>query len=94
MRATEQLDDVLAATPQGLMLSLGVVDGRNVWKNEFSNSLELIAKAVAKISARRVMVAPSCSLLHVPHDLALETDEAMLLAVVKNWLAFARQRLD
>jgi 5-methyltetrahydropteroyltriglutamate--homocysteine methyltransferase len=94
VRAPEQLDDVLTAAPEELMLSLGVVDGRNVWRNEYSNSLELIAKAVAKIGARRVMVAPSCSLLHVPHDLALETEEAMLPGEGKSWLAFARQKLD
>lgn len=94
VRAPEQLDDVLATAPDGLMLSLGVVDGRNIWKNDFSRSLELIGKAVEKIGTEQVMVAPSCSLLHVPYDLMLETDDAVLPANVKNWLAFARQKLD
>jgi 5-methyltetrahydropteroyltriglutamate--homocysteine S-methyltransferase len=93
VRAPDQLDAVLTAAPKELRLSVGVVDGRNIWKNAFSRSLELIAKAVENIGAERMMVAPSCSLLHVPYDLTLETDETMPLEV-KNWLAFARQKLD
>ncbi len=94
VRAADQLDELLAAAPPELVVSLGLVDGRNVWKNDFTASLELVNKAVARIGARRVMVAPSCSLLHVPHDLALESDAAMLSAEVRNGLAFARQKLD
>lgn len=93
-RAPEQLDEILAVIPSELRLSLGVVDGRNIWRNDFVRSLELIAKATKKIGAERVMVAPSCSLVHVPYDLEMETDEAALPAEIKNWLAFARQKLD
>lgn len=94
VRAPDQLDAMLTAAPKELSLSLGVVDGRNLWKNDFSRSLELITKAIENIGAERVMVAPSCSLLHVPYDLMLETDEVMLPGEVKNWLAFARQKLN
>ncbi|MGH6635502.1 MAG: 5-methyltetrahydropteroyltriglutamate--homocysteine S-methyltransferase, partial [Gammaproteobacteria bacterium] len=94
VRAPDQLDAVLPAAPMELALSLGVVDGRNLWKNNFSRSLELIAQAIENIGPQRVMVAPSCSLLHVPYDLMLETDEAMLPGEVKSWLAFARQKLN
>ncbi len=94
VRAPGQLDDILAAAPAALVLSLGLVDGRNPWKNDLTASLALVDKAIARLGAERVMVAPSCSLLHVPHDLALESDAAMLPGEVRNWLAFARQKLD
>ncbi|PJB70986.1 MAG: 5-methyltetrahydropteroyltriglutamate--homocysteine S-methyltransferase [Alphaproteobacteria bacterium CG_4_9_14_3_um_filter_47_13] len=89
-RAPEQLDIVLAKIPKGMMLSLGVVDGRNIWKNDLSASLAMIEKAVAKLGTDRVMVAPSCSLLHSPIDLDLET---AMDPQIKSWMAFAAQKL-
>jgi 5-methyltetrahydropteroyltriglutamate--homocysteine methyltransferase len=71
-------------------LSLGVVDGRNIWRNDLRGSLQRIGKAVAKLGADRVFVAPSCSLLHVPVDLGAEQQ---LDAAIRNWLAFATQKL-
>ena len=94
VRAPAQLDAVLAAAPEGLSLSLGVVDGRNVWKNDLAASLELVERAVANRGTKRVLVAPSCSLLHVPYDCTLETDGRILPAEIRNWLSFARQKLD
>lgn len=93
-RAPGQLDALLPLLEPGRHLSLGVVDGRNVWKNDFERSLGLVAKAVDKLGAQRVALAPSCSLLHVPCDLALEQETASLPAEVKRWLSFARQKLD
>jgi 5-methyltetrahydropteroyltriglutamate--homocysteine methyltransferase len=90
VRAPEQLDEVLALIPDRLKLSLGVVDGRNVWKNDYARSLQLIRKAVAKLGTDRVMIAPSCSLLHSPIDLDLET---ALDPEIRNWMAFAKQKL-
>jgi 5-methyltetrahydropteroyltriglutamate--homocysteine methyltransferase len=89
-RAPDQLDAVLAALPSGLSLSLGVVDGRNVWKNELSRTLPLVSRAVAQIGTERVLIAPSCSLLHVPYDCTAET---ALPPEISGWLAFARQKL-
>lgn len=96
VRAPEQLDRILTSDFRNgdKNLSLGIVDGRNIWKNDFSKSLILIEKATTALGADRIWLAPSCSLLHVPYDLALETDEEALPAEVKNWLAFARQKLD
>ena len=93
VRAPEQLEDVLDQLPESMSLSLGLVDGRNIWKNDFSASLELIKLAVAKKSADRLFIAPSCSLLHSPCDLDEETNEASLSTEIKNWLAFARQKI-
>ncbi len=94
VRAPAQLDQVLSLIPPQLGLSLGVVDGRNVWKNDFERSLALIGQAVEKLGSDRVALAPSCSLLHAPCDLMFEKNEAALPGEVKRWLAFARQKLD
>jgi 5-methyltetrahydropteroyltriglutamate--homocysteine methyltransferase len=91
VRAPQQIDEVVKAMPPKLSLSLGVVDGRNIWKNDYSKSLALIEKAKAVIPEERLMLSPSCSLLHSPVDLDGET---ALDADIKNWMAFAKQKLD
>ena len=58
VRAPEQLDRALEAAPPGLTLSLGVVDGRNVWRNDLERSLDLLDRAAAKLGPERIMVAP------------------------------------
>jgi len=90
VRAPEQLDAVCAAWPRGRALSLGVVDGRNIWKADLGAALGLLERAAARVGADAVWVAPSCSLLHVPRDLELER---RLDPELKNWLAFAVQKL-
>ncbi len=90
-RAPKKLDDVLKKIPASMSLSLGVVDGRNIWKNNLSESLELIEKAVKKLGAERVMVGPSCSMLHSPVDLELEK---AMDKEIRSWMAFARQKLS
>ncbi|EDL61598.1 5-methyltetrahydropteroyltriglutamate--homocysteine S-methyltransferase [Gimesia maris] len=90
VRAPEQLDDVLEQLPAEVALSLGVIDGRNIWKNDFEQSLALIEKAVNRIGADRILIGPSCSLLHSPVDLENETD---LDSEIRQWLAYARQKL-
>src|SRR5262249_54184961 len=69
---SDQLNAILMRAPKELVLSLGVVDGRNVWRSNLSALLERLAPAVAKLGSDRVQIAPSCSLLHVPIDLELE----------------------
>jgi 5-methyltetrahydropteroyltriglutamate--homocysteine methyltransferase len=91
VRGQDQLDEVLTLMPDNLMLSLGVIDGRNIWKNDYIRSLAHIKKAIAVIGKERVMIAPSCSLLHTPFDLDLET---AILPEIKNWMAFAKQKLN
>ena len=96
VRCPSQLQDILGALnlSSELRLSLGVVDGRNIWKNDFDKSLEFISRAKNQLGSDRVMVAGSCSLLHSPCDLQLEQDESRLSKEIKDWLAFARQKLD
>ena len=73
VREPEQLDAVLKAVKPEQTLSLGVVDGRNIWKTDFAKALTLLEKAKAAMGDKRLLVAPSCSLLHTPVDLAAET---------------------
>ena len=75
------------------LLSVGVVDGRNIWKNDFRKSLQYIERAADVLGDKRVIVAPSSSLLHSPHDLDLEKDTSVLRPEIKNWMAFAKQKL-
>lgn len=90
VRNPEQLDDILNVIPESLGLSLGVTDGRNIWKNDYEKSLSFIRKAVEKLGSERILIAPSCSLLHSPCDLDFETN---LNPEIKNWLAFAKQKV-
>jgi len=94
VRNPEQLDRILEKIPANLNLSLGVVDGRNIWKNDFEASLSTIKKAKEKLGSDRIFIASSCSLLHVPYDLDLETKEDSLPADIKQWMAFAKQKIN
>ena len=91
VRGPAELDAVLDALPPDRWLSLGIVDGRNVWRTDLRTALTTLRRVAAVRGNRRLMVAPSCSLLHVPVDLAQETG---LDADVKAWLAFATQKLE
>ena len=90
----QQLDVFLEKIPSTMSLSLGIVNGRNIWKNDFEKSLQLINKAKSEIGPERIILAPSCSLLHVPYDLENEHDEKGLPAAVKKRMAFARQKTE
>ncbi len=94
VRNPEQLSEVLNNIPKSLSISLGIVDGRNIWKNDFQSSLEIIKKAEEALGEERVFIAPSCSLLHCPCDLDLETNEETLTPEIKSWLAFAKQKVE
>lgn len=89
VRAPNQLDSVLKNIDSKKALSLGVVNGRNIWKTNLNASINTVKKATEAIGKERVMVAPSCSLLHVPMDLDEETE---LSDEIKNWMAFAKQK--
>ncbi|WP_019397296.1 5-methyltetrahydropteroyltriglutamate--homocysteine S-methyltransferase [Pseudoxanthomonas sp. GW2] len=90
VRAPEQLEAALDALPPGRMLSLGLVDGRNVWRTRLDNALLLARYARTRLGADNVCLAPSCSLLHVPVDLDAENG---LDPELRSWLSFAKQKL-
>jgi len=90
VRGGGELDALLDALPAERWLSLGIVDGRNVWRTDLRAALRTLRHAAVRHGARKLIVAPSCSLLHVPIDLA---QEAKLDPELKGWLAFAAQKL-
>jgi len=94
VRDPEQLERTLTIMPGNVILSMGVVDGRNIWKNDFMDSLKLIRFALNSLGSSRVMIAPSCSLLHSPCDLEMETNDAILPGEIRSWMSFARQKID
>ncbi len=75
--------------PPDKILSIGAIDGRNIWKTDLNATLYLLEPIVKKIGDR-LWIAPSCSLLHVPVD--LESEEK-LDSDIRNWLSFAKQKL-
>ncbi|MBO9650517.1 MAG: 5-methyltetrahydropteroyltriglutamate--homocysteine S-methyltransferase [Variovorax sp.] len=86
-------DDVLpllGMLPSHKVLSLGVINGRNIWKTDLTAVLNWL-EPIAERLGDRLWIAPSCSLLHVPVDLA---SEQKLDEELKSWLAFALQKLD
>ena len=89
VRAPQQLPAFLQNYPADKILSLGVVDGRNIWRCDLDGALDLLEPAKAMLK-ERLWIAPSCSLMHSPVD--LEQEEA-LDEELKSWLAFAVQKL-
>ncbi|MDB6135147.1 MAG: 5-methyltetrahydropteroyltriglutamate--homocysteine S-methyltransferase [Verrucomicrobiales bacterium] len=90
VRGAEDIGAALAGFPADKILSVGIVEGRNIWKNNYDASLAVLEKAKAAVGADRLWVAPSCSLIHSPVTLA---NEPKLDDELKNWLAFADQKL-
>ncbi|WP_351075728.1 5-methyltetrahydropteroyltriglutamate--homocysteine S-methyltransferase [Shewanella sp. CAL98-MNA-CIBAN-0140] len=87
--APEQLDVFVNALSSQQVLSIGVVNGRNVWAAD----VDLIADKVTELATRlgdRLWIAPSCSLLHCPVDVEVESQ---LITPLLGQLAFAKQKL-
>lgn len=91
VRNPEQLNDVISILNDKQTLSVGIVDGRNIWKNNFAKSVEFVESAISKLSSDRVLVATSSSLLHTPVNLENETK---LNPEIKDWFAFATQKVS
>ena len=89
VRAPEQLAVFAQAWPQNKVLSVGLIDGRNVWRANLSQVIDTLAPLNAKLG-NNLWIAPSCSLLHSPQDLAVEEK---LDGEIKSWMAFAAQKL-
>jgi len=91
VRAPEQLEAALGTVPRTLSLSLGLVDGRNVWRTDLDRALAILERAIDRLGPDRVQVAPSCSLLHCPLDIDLE---AGLDPEIRRGMAFALQKVQ
>ncbi len=90
VRAPGQLDAVLDALPDNRILSIGVIDGRNIWRSDLDQAFALASRAQARIGSEQLWLAPSCSLLHSPIDV---DDEVALNPSLRSWLAFAKQKI-
>ncbi len=90
VRGAQQAGEVVSSLRPGVVLSAGIIDGRNVWVSDLGRCLETLSAIAGKIGPERLVVAPSCSLLHVPID--VETEQG-LPGEVAEWLAFAVQKL-
>jgi len=90
INAKDEVASLVENLANDKVISLGVIDGRNIWKSNLTSILDWLAP-IAKVLGNRLWLAPSCSLLHVPVDLASETE---LDSEITNWLAFATQKLQ
>lgn len=86
-----QLEDVMNELPDTMILAMGLVNGRNIWRTNLEQALQQLERAATRLGNDRIWVCTSCSLLHVPLDIH---DENNLDMQLKGWLAFARQKLD
>ena len=89
IRAPHELISVTDWLPVHKVLSIGIVDGRNIWRTDLDAALAVLQPLAAKRNGQ-LWLAPSCSLLHVPFSLEAETD---LDGDIKSWLAFATEKL-
>ncbi|VAW60956.1 5-methyltetrahydropteroyltriglutamate--homocysteine methyltransferase [hydrothermal vent metagenome] len=90
VRGNSQLENVIQHLPENKILSLGIIDGRNIWRTDLDNALHIL-KPTQELLGDRLWIAPSCSLLHVPVNLQREEK---LDSELKSWLAFAKQKLE
>jgi len=90
LRGSGQLATFLDGYPESKILSLGIVDGRNIWRTDLDAALAVLEPAHDRLGDR-LWISAGCSLQHVPVDLA---HEKALDAEIRNWLAFAVQKLD
>lgn len=90
VRGPEQLERVAGALNDDQVLSLGLIDGRNIWRTDLDQARHTVSQPAAR-RGDKLWLAPSCSLLHVPVDLEAEQE---LDAELKAWLSFATQKLD
>ncbi|WP_175732525.1 5-methyltetrahydropteroyltriglutamate--homocysteine S-methyltransferase [Burkholderia ambifaria] len=90
INARDEVDALVRELPPDRVLSVGAINGRNIWKTDLNATLDWL-EPLANQLGERLWIAPSCSLLHVPVDLA---SEEKLDAEIRSWLAFALQKLD
>ena len=90
VRAPEQLT---AFADYDKILSVGIIDGRNIWRANLNQVLDVVEPLKAKLGDR-LWIAPSCSLLHTPYDLEVETQLQANKPELYQWLAFTLQKIQ
>jgi len=88
--SSKEIQKIIDWLPNHKILSIGLIDGRNIWKNDLEQSLEIL-NTISTRRTQNIWLAPTCSLLHVPCNLELETK---LDSNIKNWLSFGKQKLQ
>lgn len=86
-------EDALTAArylPENFILSVGIIDGSNIWTNDLTKSKSYLEKILQHITNDQLWIATSCSLQHVPHSLEEETN---LPSNIRPWLAFSKEKL-
>lgn len=91
IRGAGQLEQILQRLPAHMSLSLGLVDGRNIWKSDLESALKKVNATRQQVKPSQIMIGSSCSLLHSPVDIDAET---ALAPELKDWMAFAVQKCD
>ena len=89
VRGKTEVDKVVNELPDHKVLSLGVIDGRNIWRSDLNGILDWLQPIAQKLGDQ-LWIAPSCSLIHVPVDL---DSEETLDPDIRSWLSFAKQKL-
>ncbi|OOF40838.1 5-methyltetrahydropteroyltriglutamate--homocysteine S-methyltransferase [Rodentibacter mrazii] len=90
VRAPEQLSTFV---DYDKILSVGIIDGRNIWRANLNQVLDVVEPLKAKLGDR-LWIAPSCSLLHTPYDLSIETQLQENKPELYNWLSFCLQKIQ
>jgi 5-methyltetrahydropteroyltriglutamate--homocysteine methyltransferase len=89
IRGADEINLVHEQLDSGKVLSVGIIDGRNIWKSDLLGKLAIL-EPLYQARGSKLWIAPSCSLLHVPIDLDVEQQIA---PEIKDWMAFAVQKL-
>jgi len=87
----QKFDRIAERLPEDMSLSVGLVDGRNIWKTDMKKALAVLRDLENRIGTNHLLIASSCSLMHSPVDLSLETG---LEPEIRNWMAFAVQKCE
>ncbi|KYQ96751.1 5-methyltetrahydropteroyltriglutamate- homocysteine-S-methyltransfer ase [Tieghemostelium lacteum] len=85
------ISTILTKIPYHWSVSLGIIDGRNIWKNDLKASLEYLQEISINIGLKRLIIGPSCSLLHSPHS--LDREQGKVSQEILEWLSFAVEKL-
>ena len=87
----ENKESLETIAQSGKVLVAGVVDGRNIWKNDIEATVNLLEEIAKVVDKEKIVVSSSCSLLHTPFTLKYEDK---MDSEIKNWLSYAVEKLD
>ena len=91
LHGVENFDSLALIAASNKTLIAGVIDGRNIWKNDIEKTVNLLNKIALHVNTENILISSSCSLLHVPFSLQYEEK---MDAEIKNWLSYGREKLS